>query len=344
MTRETTVKLLRCETATFRAVSREVDANSAMRRIAIAPALTIALIAGFAGGLHQNLGSGSHRHAWSPDRAEGDWCCRREGLDDEDIAQRVDGVHLSAVRPNLAHAGNAGTVSQQSAPVCYRRLLSRLLAWAQPCLPVMDGASGEGKAAESQRLAASSDADGGAKTLQPSLWRLNSARHEVREPRRGDDLSEERAVALDLALHDLGVDVRALQDAEGNPARKAYYSFINPRAGKRVLGVRESLAHGARRFAAQVIEAGPPVPGLPWICVCVRVRCARACACVCACVRVCVRNIGGLVGPYLSPGPRRARAQSGQGARQRAGACKTSGDDRVGQCALGAQRRSWPLT
>ena len=260
------------------------------RSVAIAPALAIALMAGFADGLHQNLGSRSHRHAWSPDRAEGDWCCRREGLHDDDTAQRVDGVHWSAVRPNLAHAGNAEKVSQQSAPVCYRRLLSRLLAWARPCLPVIDGASGEGETAKSHRLAAGSDAAGGAQTLQPSLWRLNSARHEVREPRPGDDLSEERAVALDLALHDLGVDVRALQDAEGNPARKAYYSFINPRAGKRVLGVHESLAHGARRFAAQVIEAGPPVPGLPWICVCLcACACARARACVRVCVSACVR-------------------------------------------------------
>ena len=72
------------------------------------------------------------------------------------------------------------------------------------------------------------------------------------------------------------------------------------------------------------------------VCVC---ACVSVCACVCVCACV-VRNIGGLFGPDLPPEPRRARAQSGQGARQRAGACKTSGDDRAGQCALGAQRRS----
>jgi len=84
--------------------------------------------------------------------------------------------------------------------------------------------------------------------------RRNLAVHEVHAPRAGDESSEVRALLMDRELEACGVDVQLLRedDVGGNPARKAYFSFINPRANKRVLGVRETLEQGARRIAAQV--------------------------------------------------------------------------------------------
>ena len=105
----------------------------------------------------------------------------------------------------------------------------------------------------------------------------NLARHEVTAPRKGDEMSEARALALEAALHDLGVDIAALRSEAfcGSPAQRAYFSFINPRNKvtetacicllpgekpsdmhckqvKLGASVRETPEQAARRSAAQV--------------------------------------------------------------------------------------------
>jgi hypothetical protein len=75
-----------------------------------------------------------------------------------------------------------------------------------------------------------SDADAPDELVLPR-GRHNLARHEVTAPRKGDEMSEGRALALEAALHDLGVDTAALRSEAfcGSPAQRAYFSFINPR-------------------------------------------------------------------------------------------------------------------
>ncbi len=79
------------------------------------------------------------------------------------------------------------------------------------------------------------------------------ASHVVGEPREGDDMSEERAALLDVALERQGEDAREILSPEfaGTAARRAYLSFVNPRPGK-VSNSKETPEQAAARVAVQV--------------------------------------------------------------------------------------------
>ena len=79
------------------------------------------------------------------------------------------------------------------------------------------------------------------------------ASHVVGEPRDGDDMSEDRAALLDVALKQQGEDARDVLSPEfaGTAARRAYLSFVNPRPGK-VSNSKETLEQAAARVAVQV--------------------------------------------------------------------------------------------
>jgi 23S rRNA (guanosine2251-2'-O)-methyltransferase len=143
-------------------------------------------------------------------------------------------------------------VSNQRAASFHRMgLLALIRKIFGQCLPVLAGEVDAPPAAAEAAVRRGILAGGG---RAERGGRGNLAEHRVHAPRKGDELSERRARMLDSALQDLGIDPLTLQDddAAGNPARKAYYSFINPRPDKRMLGVRETLARAARRSAQQV--------------------------------------------------------------------------------------------
>ena len=141
---------------------------------------------------------------------------------------------------------------ERAAGVCRQGMLALLWEVLGQCLPV-HALAGAGGAAEEAGSTGRTHSAARTRTEEPAR-RGNLAEHRVHAPRKGDENSELRGRMLDSALEELGVDPRTLQDddAAGNPARKAYYSFINPRPDKQMLGVRETLARGARRFAQQV--------------------------------------------------------------------------------------------
>ncbi len=154
------------------------------------------------------------------------------------------GVERAVPRVDTSH-------DERAAGVCRQGMLARLREVLGQCLPVFVHARAEG--AEEAGCTGYTHPTTRTRTEEPPR-RGNLAEHRVHAPRKGDENSELRGRILDSALEELGVDPRTLQDddAAGNPARKAYYSFINPRPDKQMLGVRETLARGARRFAKQV--------------------------------------------------------------------------------------------
>ena len=175
-----------------------------------------------------------------------------EQEEEEKGNERREGWSKASLEKGRAVPRERDDVNNERAASFHRMgLLARIRKILWQCLPVLAGGVDAPPAAAEAAvrrgiLAGEGRAERGG--------RGNLAEHRVHAPRKGDELSERRARMLDSALQDLGIDPLTLQDddAAGNPARKAYYSFINPRPDKRMLGVRETLARAARRSAQQV--------------------------------------------------------------------------------------------
>ena len=126
---------------------------------------------------------------------------------------------------------------RQSAGLCHKNGISaglvNFLQLFSQCVPALERFKFKHFPASTQLQNApicDSDADA-PDELVLHRGKHNLARHEVTAPRKGDEMSEARALALEAALHDLGVDIAALRSEAfcGSPAQRAYFSFINPR-------------------------------------------------------------------------------------------------------------------
>ena len=175
-----------------------------------------------------------------------------EQEEEEKRNERREGWSKASLEKGRAVPRERDDVNNERAASFHRMgLLARIRKILWQCLPVLAGGVDAPPAAAEAAVRRGILAGGG---RAERGGRGNLAEHRVHAPRKGDELSERRARMLDSALQDLGIDPLTLQDddAAGNPARKAYYSFINPRPDKRMLGVRETLARAARRSAQQV--------------------------------------------------------------------------------------------
>jgi len=82
------------------------------------------------------------------------------------------------------------------------------------------------------------------------------AAHNIGSPRIANNDSSRRQRAMDEQLESLGVNVSELlfsSHFEGSPARKAYWSFVNPREGVQTHSPLEPFENAVKRYASQIL-------------------------------------------------------------------------------------------
>lgn len=174
------------------------------------------------------------RHTHTYTKTYGSASMRREAEEDAGAAHQIQCAEVAS--------RNAGI--RAAVETLLLQVTTSVSTLVHQCLPINMRATTAGP------YDSSSDGISGGNECEQNL-----PRHQVHAPREGDAQSQMRRELLDSFLQELGVDVKALREDEfsGNPARKAYFSFINPRRGKSgVLSGGESLAQRARRYAAQI--------------------------------------------------------------------------------------------